>query len=217
MSSSSQRADLKLTIVGKSKRPCSTSQAERELPDCISELERVKTAHFNSTLALHRIQMWNAIGEKMKQTDPDATQRPEGRECSLHGSVFADKTAPDIWWQRLPEKMNFISQFYMLFNRRPEICKTKLQKYRRRDWIKRLTHEKMKETQKLLSNKEHPDSEKYKAVLEKGQENLEIYKKMTIMAQNVLRGILLACKVNWLDEPNLREIVMTLEDFPISD
>lgn len=31
MLSSSQRADSKLTIVGKSKRPCSTSQAEREL------------------------------------------------------------------------------------------------------------------------------------------------------------------------------------------
>lgn len=112
--------------------------------------------------------------------------------------------------------------------------------------MKRLTHEKMKEIDDLMSKTEHPDTEKYKAVLEKGQANLEKYKKMTIITQNVLRvnsvqmkekmvvayddisrycinasvypqGILLACKVNWLDDPKLRDIAMTLEDFPISD
>lgn len=53
--------------------------------------------------------------------------------------------------------------------------------------VKRLTHEKMKEMEDLTSKKEHADAEKYKAVLEKGQENLEKYKKMAIMTQNVLR------------------------------
>uniref|UniRef100_A0A3B5ME06 Centromere protein H C-terminal domain-containing protein n=3 Tax=Xiphophorus couchianus TaxID=32473 RepID=A0A3B5ME06_9TELE len=180
---------------GKSKRPCSTSQAERELPDCVSELEHVKTVHFNSTLALHRIQMWNAIAEKMKQTDPDATDlKAVSARCMALCSQI----------KRLQMETR---------NLQDEI--TEIQKERLE--IKRLTHEKMKETQELLSNKEQPDSEKYKALLEKGQVNVETYKKMIIMAQNVLRGILLACKVNWLDEPNLREIVMTLEDFPISD
>ncbi len=32
-----------------------------------------------------------------------------------------------------------------------------------------------------------------------------------------LQGILLACKVNWLDDPKLRDIAMTLEEFPIND
>lgn len=45
----------------------------------------------------------------------------------------------------------------------------------------------MKEMEELKSIKEHPDIEKYKAMLEKGQANLEKYKKMTIMTQNVLR------------------------------
>lgn len=53
--------------------------------------------------------------------------------------------------------------------------------------MKRLTHEKMKEIEELMSKKEHPDTEKYKAALEKGQANLEKYKKMAIMTQNVLR------------------------------
>ncbi len=41
--------------------------------------------------------------------------------------------------------------------------------------------------EELMSKKEHPDTEKYKAALEKGQSNLEKYKKMAIMTQNVLR------------------------------
>lgn len=53
--------------------------------------------------------------------------------------------------------------------------------------MKRLTHEKMKEIEELMSRKEHPDTEKYKAALEKGQANLEKYKKMAVMTQNVLR------------------------------
>lgn len=55
--------------------------------------------------------------------------------------------------------------------------------------MKRLTHEKMKEIEELMSKKEHPDREKYKAALEKGQSNLEKYKKMAVMTQNVLRVI----------------------------
>lgn len=53
--------------------------------------------------------------------------------------------------------------------------------------MKRLTHEKMKEMEELMVKKEHPDTHKYKAALEKGQSNLEKYKKMAVMTQNVLR------------------------------
>lgn len=56
--------------------------------------------------------------------------------------------------------------------------------------LKRLTQEKMKEMEELMSKKEQaddPDAEKYRAALEKGQANLEKYKKMVIMTQNVLR------------------------------
>lgn len=52
--------------------------------------------------------------------------------------------------------------------------------------MKRLMHEKMKEIDDLMK-KEHPDTEKYKAVLEKGLSNLEKRKKIAVMIQNVLR------------------------------
>lgn len=53
--------------------------------------------------------------------------------------------------------------------------------------MKRLTQEKMKEMEELMAKKEHPDTQKYKAALERGQSNLEKYKKMAVMTQNVLR------------------------------
>ncbi|XP_037536399.1 centromere protein H [Nematolebias whitei] len=180
---------------GKIKKSCSTLEAERDLPDYMSELERAKTAHFNSTLALHRMQMWHALGEKMKQSDPEAAAlKAVSDRCMALCSRI----------KQLQEETRYLQDEIT------EIQKNRLE-------MKRLTHEKMKEMEELTSKKEHADSEKYKAVLEKGQENLEKYKKMAIMTQNVLRGILLACKVNWLDDPKLRDIAMTLEEFPISD
>ncbi|XP_013863875.1 centromere protein H [Austrofundulus limnaeus] len=180
---------------GKGKKTCSASEAERNLPDYISELERVKTAHFNSTLALHRMQTWHSLGEKMMQSDPeaDALRAVSDRCMALCSRI-----------KELQEETRCLQDEIT------EIQKSRLD-------MKRLTHEKMKEMEELTSKKEHADAEKYKAVLEKGQENLEKYKKMAIMTQNVLRGILLACKVNWLDDPKLRDIAMTLEEFPISD
>ncbi|KAM9743422.1 centromere protein H [Menidia menidia] len=180
---------------GKNKRSCSTSEAERDLPDYISELERVKAVHYNSTLALHRMQMWHAMGEKMKCSDPEAVAlKAVSDRCMALCSRIK---------QLQLETRNLQEQI-------TEIQKKRLE-------MKRLTHEKMKEMEDLTSKPEHPDTEKYRAALEKGQANLEKYKKMAIMTQNVLRGILLAFKVNWLDDPKLRDIVMTLEEFPIHD
>ncbi|CAK6970516.1 centromere protein H [Scomber scombrus] len=179
---------------GKNKRSCSTSEAERDLPDYVSELERIKTIHFNSTLALHRMQMWRAIGEKLEQNDSEADML---------------KAVSDRCMALCSHVKQLQKESKDLQDEITEIQKKRLE-------MKRLTHEKMKEMEEL-KKKEHPDTEKYKAALEKGQANLEKYKKMTVMTQNVLRGMFLACRVNWLDDPELRNIAMTLEDFPISD
>lgn len=52
--------------------------------------------------------------------------------------------------------------------------------------MKRLIQEKMKEMEELRK-KEHPDTEKFRAALERGKANLEKYKKMIVITQNVLR------------------------------
>uniref|UniRef100_A0A3Q2P080 Centromere protein H n=1 Tax=Fundulus heteroclitus TaxID=8078 RepID=A0A3Q2P080_FUNHE len=161
---------------GKSERPSSSSEAEREL-------------------WVGGIQMWHAIEEKMKQAGPDAE---------------ALKAVSD-------RAKALCSQIKMLQSENRTLQDEITEMQKKRLEIKRLIHEKMKVMEELRSNNEQPITDKYKTVLEKGQANLEKYKKITIMSQNVLRGILLAFKVNWLDNPKLREVVMTLEEFPISD
>ncbi|KAK5871369.1 hypothetical protein PBY51_004254 [Eleginops maclovinus] len=180
---------------GKSKRSCSTSEAERDLPDYVKELERVKTIHFNSTFILHRMQMWHAIGEKLKQNDSEAVAL----------TAVSDHC------------MAFCSQIKQLQQESKDLQDDITEIQKKRLEMKRLTHEKMKEMADLTSRPEHPDTEKFKVALEKGQENLKKYRNMNIMTQNVLRGILLACKVNWMDDPKLRDIVMTLEVLPDFD
>uniref|UniRef100_A0A3Q3J933 Centromere protein H C-terminal domain-containing protein n=1 Tax=Monopterus albus TaxID=43700 RepID=A0A3Q3J933_MONAL len=162
---------------------------------CVNNLERVRTDYFNSTLILHRMQMWHAIREKLKQNDSQADALIDvGDRCMASCS-------------RINQLQN---ESRALQDEIREIQKKRLE-------MKRLTHEKLKEVEELMSKKEHPDIEKYKAALAKGQENLEKYKKLTVITQNVLRGILLACQINWLDDPKLRDIAMTLDEFPIPD
>ncbi|XP_072288499.1 centromere protein H-like [Eucyclogobius newberryi] len=180
---------------GHPKTTCSSTEAERDLLDFMSEIENAKTNYFNCTLALHRMQMWHALAEKLKQNDAEANELQKVNERCM---ALCSQTK--LLQQESRALQDDIS----------ELQKKRLE-------LKRLTHEKMKVLEELKTKKEHPDSEKYKAVLEKGQANLEKHKKMAIMTQNVLRCLLLACKINWIDDPKLRDIAMTLEELPISN
>uniref|UniRef100_A0A8C7KXR9 Centromere protein H n=1 Tax=Oncorhynchus kisutch TaxID=8019 RepID=A0A8C7KXR9_ONCKI len=172
---------------GKSKRSsCSASDAEKDLLDYANTLEEAKIIHFNKTLALHRMQVWHAISEKLKQSDPEA----------IYGMLFL--TSCLLCQKESCELQNQIT----------DVKKQRLD-------LKRLTHEKMKEMDELKRKREHPEAEKYRNVLQKGQSHLEKYQKMATITQNVLRGIIIASKVNWRDDPKLRDISMTLEDIPI--
>ncbi|KAK5910118.1 hypothetical protein CesoFtcFv8_003986 [Champsocephalus esox] len=180
---------------GKSKRSCSTSEAERDLPVYVKELEGVKTLNFNSTLTLHRMQMWHAIGETLKRN---------------YSGAVALKAGNDRCMALCSQIKQCQQESKDLQDEVTEVLKKRLE-------MKRLIDEKMKEMEDLKSKEEHGITEKYKAAMEKGQENLEKYRKLSVMTQNVLRGIILACRVNWMEDPKLRDIAMTLEDLPFSD
>ncbi|XP_077377685.1 centromere protein H [Festucalex cinctus] len=180
---------------GKNRRSCSAAQAEGGLGDNVTELERIKARLFNTTLALHRMQMWHAIAEKLEGNNSEADELKAIIDrckmlCSLKKNI--QQESRDL---------------------QDEI--TNLQKKRLE--LNRLMHKKMKEIQDLKVKKVYPDTEKYKAVLEKGRKNLEELKKMVIMGQDVFRGVLLACNINWMEDENLRDICMTLEELPISE
>ncbi|XP_053727337.1 centromere protein H isoform X1 [Synchiropus splendidus] len=177
---------------GKSQRSCSSPEPDRELPEYMTELERIKTTYFNSTLTLHRLQMAHAIEESLKDNDAETNELKE--RC-----------------------MDLCSRIKQLQLESRALQDEIIDIQKQRHELKRLTNEKMKEIRKVMSNIQNPEVEKYKAPLEKAQSNLEKFKKMAVMIQNIFRGILLAFKVNWMDDPALRDVVMTLEELPISD
>ncbi|CAL8346565.1 unnamed protein product [Lota lota] len=177
------------------KRSCSTSEAERNLAENVSELEEAKTDQFIKTLPLHRMQMWHAMAEKLKQNNPESD---------------SIKAASD-------RCMALCSQIKQLQQESRDMEDQVTDTRKKRLELKRLTREKMKAMDQLMCKWDPPELEKYKAAQQKGQLNMEKYKTMIVLTQNVLRGILLACKINWLDDPKIKAIAMTLEDLPITD
>ncbi|KAI5095281.1 centromere protein H, partial [Silurus meridionalis] len=79
--------------------------------------------------------------------------------------------------------------------------------------LKGLIKNKMQEINELKQMGEN-QGEVQKRAMERAEEILQKYKKIATISQNVLRGIILASRVNWIDDPKLRDIAMGLESIP---
>ncbi|KAG7481172.1 hypothetical protein MATL_G00063800 [Megalops atlanticus] len=180
---------------GKSRIPGETSDAEKDVSECENEIEEAKINHCNKTLALHRMQIWQAISEKVKQNDTEAGRM---RASITHTLDLCSKI------------MKLQQESRDLQDEVTEVQKQKLE-------VKRLTHEKMREMEELKRMREHPEEGKYSKVLQKGQSVLEKYQRMTTITQNVLRGVIIASRINWRDDPKLRDIALGLESMPDCD
>ncbi|XP_061117709.1 centromere protein H [Conger conger] len=180
---------------GKSKIHGENSDAEKDESEYEKEIEEAKISHCNKTLALHRMQVWEAISEKLKQSDVEADAM---RASTNHTQDLCSKI------------MKLQQQSRELQEQTTGLQKQKLE-------LKKLTHERMQEIEELKRLREHPEEGKYSKVLEKAQSVLEKYQKMTAVTQNVLRGVILACRIHWRDDPKLAHIVLGLEGMPDSD
>ncbi|KAJ8285400.1 hypothetical protein GJAV_G00026380 [Gymnothorax javanicus] len=180
---------------GKSKIHSESSDAEKDESEYENEIEEAKTSHCNKMLALHRMQVWNAVSEKLKQTDMEADA------LRVSTNQTQDLCAKIMKLQQ--ESRELQDQITVLQKQKLE--------------LKRLTHERMREMEELKRVREHPEEGKYSAVLQKAQAVLEKYQKMTMVTQNVLRGVILASKVHWREDLKLKDIALGLEGMPDSD
>ncbi|MFT7811898.1 centromere protein H [Arapaima gigas] len=188
--------EMKVQIsAGQAAKTCGVQESDKDMSDFETGIEGIKINHCNKTLAVHRMQIWHAIVEKLKMNDSEA------QALKALASHSLDLCRRIIKVQK--ESYEIQNQIFQLQKQRLD--------------LKRLTHEKMKEMEELKRVREHPEEGKYSKVLQKGQSNLEKYRKMATITQNVLRGTILASKVNWRDDPKLREIALGLEDIPNSD
>ncbi|KAI4899509.1 hypothetical protein NFI96_011505, partial [Prochilodus magdalenae] len=184
--------DMNIKVnMGKHKRSCDTFEAEANLSKYENAIEQARLSHFNKTLALNRMQVWNAIIEKLIQNDAGAT--------SL--KVIVDENAD------LCEKtMKLIKETRVLQDQITDIQKERLE-------IKGLIKKKMQEVNELKQMGEN-QGQAQKQAMQRAEGILQKYQKIATISQNVLRGIILASKVNWIDDPKLKDIAMGLENMP---
>uniref|UniRef100_A0A8C2FRN3 Centromere protein H n=1 Tax=Cyprinus carpio TaxID=7962 RepID=A0A8C2FRN3_CYPCA len=135
------------------------------------------------------MQIWNVITGKMIQNDADA-------------EVLKDLTHQNT---KLCEKtMKILKETRELQDQITDIQKERLD-------LKGQIKKKMQEINELKRVKENQGEVQQRAK-ERAEAVLQKYQKVTTILQNVLRGIVLASKVNWRDDPKLRDIAMGLEN-----
>ncbi|KAJ8413970.1 hypothetical protein AAFF_G00065680 [Aldrovandia affinis] len=180
---------------GQSKKLDESTDAGKDESEYANEIEEAKINHCNKTLALHRMQVWQAISAKLTQNDAVADTM---RASTNH-------------------TLNLCSKILKLQQESRELQDQIIQLQKQKLELKRLTHERMREMEEVKRARQHPEEGKYSKVLQKGQSILEKYQKMTTVTQNVLRGVILASRIHWRDDPKLRDIALGLESMPDSD
>ncbi|XP_066499773.1 centromere protein H isoform X2 [Hoplias malabaricus] len=184
--------DMNIKInMGKLKRSCDTFDTEADLSKYENAVEQARVSHFNKTLALSRMQVWNAVVEKLVQDDSE--------DMSLRTMV--DENAD------LCEKtLKLVKETRELQDQITDIQKQRLE-------IKGHIKKKMQEINEIKQMENNQDQAQ-KQVVERAEAILQKYQKIATISQNVLRGIILASRVHWSDDPKLREIAMGLESIP---
>ncbi|KAG9269986.1 centromere protein H [Astyanax mexicanus] len=177
--------------MGKLQRSCDSFDAESDLSKCENAIEQARVSQFNKTLALNRMQVWNAVIEKILQNNAD--------DLSLKAIV--DENA------ELSEKtMKLVKETRELQDQITDIQKERLE-------MKGLIKKKMQEITELKKMGENQGQAQKQAV-ERAENILQKYRKIATISQNVLRGIILATKVNWINDPKLKDVIVGLENIP---
>ncbi|XP_026125067.1 centromere protein H [Carassius auratus] len=166
-------------------------EADADLSKYESEIEKARLSYFNKTLVLNRMQIWNVITEKIIQNDADAEAL---KELTRQNTEICEKT------------MKILKETRELQDQITDIQKERLD-------LKGQIKKKMQEINELKQVKENQGEVQQRAK-ERAEAVLQKYQKVTTILQNVLRGIILASKVNWRDDPKLRDIAMGLENIP---
>ncbi|TRY88894.1 hypothetical protein DNTS_021988 [Danionella cerebrum] len=162
-----QRFEMNVKLgMGKHRESC---DADADLSKYESEIEQARLSYFNKTLVLNRMQIWNAIIDKIMHDDGEAERL---KELTNQNTELCEKTLKIL---KIKKKMQEINE--------------------------------LKDVKETLGEVQQKAKERAEAILQK-------YQRVVTILQNILRGIILASKVNWRDDPKLKDIVMNLEHLP---
>ncbi|XP_075595386.1 centromere protein H [Balearica regulorum gibbericeps] len=158
--------------------------------DLQRNVEEAKVSFQNKTLALQRIQLMVALRNKMKQNDDDSRMIMETMKHIVKLSVAVIE-----YQQQAREKEQKL-----------------LDIKRKRLSLKKVGEQKLLQIHTMMKKqKEEQASVKVTKMMEKIHNDFERERQMTTIIQNVFQNIIIASRVNWAEDPSLREIVLQLE------
>ncbi|XP_060617585.2 centromere protein H isoform X1 [Anolis sagrei] len=154
------------------------------------EMEEMKISYQNKTLALQRIQVADALRNKLKDEDEDSKFIWDTTKHIIMLSTAILKSQQES--RELEEKLNEVKQSRLALKRAGE-CK-----------LAQICDIKKKRKAEL-------ENMKVGEMLEKMRGKLQKEIQMTTIVQNVFQSIIIASNVNWAEDPDLKAIVLQLE------
>lgn len=164
---------------------------ELSMEDLEKEMEEIKVSYENKNLALQRIQVADALTTRLKDNDHESKVI---WDKIMH--ILLLNTAILISQQQsheLEEKLNEVKQSRLALKRAGE-CK-----------LAQINDTKRKQKEKL-ENMEVGDK------LKKIRRNLQQEVQMTTLIQNIFQNLIAGSGVNWAKDPDLKAIVLQLEE-----
>ncbi|OWK55419.1 centromere protein H [Lonchura striata] len=154
-----------------------------------NDIEEVKVSFQNKMLALQRIQIMDALRNKLQQGDEDSRLILE----TMKHLVLLSQTIIE-YQQKIQEKEQ------QLVNIKRE-----------RLSLKAYGGQKLQQIQIMMKKQKEKQASMDSRKTEKMFASLEKERQMTTIIQNVFQNIIVGSKVNWAEDPSLKAIVLQLE------
>ncbi|XP_054998817.1 centromere protein H [Sorex araneus] len=165
-------------------------QIEAKIEDLENEIEEAKVAFEIKKLALDRIQLSTVLKRNLKKFDTDTSVLLNNMKHTLKLTNSIIKSQQESW--DLEEKLL-------------DVRKKRLQlKHASESKFSEIQTEKNKQKEDLDSME---SSDKIKAI----KQNLQMEIHITTVVQNVFQNLILGSKINWAEDPVLKETVLQLE------
>ncbi|NWR87296.1 CENPH protein, partial [Furnarius figulus] len=158
--------------------------------DVQSDIEETKVSLRNKMLALHRIQLMAALRNKVNQDDKDKDS------CLILETM---------------KHIMLLSRTIIKYKQQAREKEQQLTDIRRKRLSLKKEEEQKLQQIKTLKKKAKEEQGSKNLIEAKILSNLEKEREMTTVIQNVFQNIIIGSRVNWAEDPSLKEIVLQLE------
>ncbi|NXR74739.1 CENPH protein, partial [Pycnonotus jocosus] len=160
------------------------------MKDLQNSIDDVKVSLHNKTLALQRIQILGALRKKLQQEDEESRLILETmKQIGLLGRTL-------IQYQQQAHQ------------KEEEMIDIK----RKRVSLKVDKGQKLQQVHTMMKTQEEKQASVNVTKTKHRPNKLERERQMTTIIQNVLQNIIIGSRVNWAEDPSLKEIVLELEN-----